>query len=571
MRGACPFHQEKDPSFYVYPDKGFFICYGCQAKGDIFDFLMLSEGLGFSDAVQRAAQMAGIDLMPLSAEENEQERAKEKHRQRLYKANREAVDFFRSSLQDLGAAHARSYLEKRGLTAEVLHRYQIGYAPDSWDALTNHMKSLGMLEEALETGLVRASREGRGHYDFFRDRIMFPISDSFGNVRGFSSRILNTERPEGKYVNSPESIIYAKGHSIYGLYEVQRQVRQENRVILVEGNIDVLTLAQAGLPAVAPLGTALTGAQIQLLRRYTPGIWLMFDGDAAGRKATLRSIPLLLEGESTGKIVLLPEPHDPDSFLREKGIEALTHLMDRALPVFDTFLRMTLPPPEAPISERTAALSSVATVWKWIPAVSRDAYINQIALMLRLTPQDVRTVLPARAASGFQVPAASPARTIEALTADEKAEFNRMLNLVCFLHHHESIVRLEDLNLEHALTMPSVRDVWRQILEFRLWSDLDHVRELLPQAVADMLPEIAESMRALPHPEETLSELLLDFERQNLRRKIREVDARIQEALQQGHPEQRLKLLEERLNLERIRNQLVQNRGIHENQHKSEL
>ncbi len=564
LRGACPFHQEKDPSFYVYPDKGFFICYGCQAKGDVFDFLMLSEGLTFSDAVLRASQMAGIEIAPVSAEENEEEIRRERHRQRLYKANRAAVDFFRDRLQDAGAAHAREYLEKRGLGPEVLHRYQIGYAPDSWEALAGHMRQLGLLEEALETGLVRKSQQGRDPYDFFRDRIMFPILDTFGNVRGFSSRILNPERPEGKYVNSPESPIYAKGHSVYGLHEVQRQVRQENRVILVEGNIDVLTMAQSGLPAVAPLGTALTGAQVQLLKRHTPNIWLMFDGDAAGRKATLRAIPLLLEGESTGRIVLLPEPHDPDSFLRENGPGALNALMERALPVFDTFLKMTLPPPDAPVSERAAALSSVAAVWKWIPAVSRDAYINQIALMLRLGVQDVRAVLPPRAASGFQVPAVSAAKPQLALTADEKAEFNRLVHLVCFLHHHEQAVGLRELELDHALFTPSVRDAWRQIREGRLWTDLDRVKELLPPPVSETLPEIAESMRSLPRPEETLSELLRDFELQGIRQRIRDVESRIQEAASRKESQVRLQLLEERMRLERIRNQLVQNRGIHE-------
>lgn len=568
LRGACPFHQEKDPSFYVYPDKGFFICYGCQAKGDIFDFLMLSEGLTFSDAVMRAAQIAGIEITPVSAEENEHERAQERHRQRLYKANREAADFFRASLQEMGAAHAREYLEKRGLGPEVLHRYQIGYAPDSWEALTQHMQSIGMFAEALEVGLVRKSKENRGHYDFFRDRIMFPISDSFGNVRGFSSRILNPERPEGKYVNSPESIIYTKSQSVYGLYEVQRQVRQEKRVILVEGNIDVLTLAQKGLPAVAPLGTALTGAQIQLLKRYTDNIWLMFDGDAAGRKATLRALPLLLEGNSTGKIVLLPEPHDPDSFVREQGTHALAQLMERALPVFDTFLRMNLPASEAPISERTAALSLVQNVWKWIPTVSRDAYINQIALMLRLKPQDIRTQLPVRMPSGFQVPAAT-AHLPTGLTADEKSEFIRLLNFVCFLHRHESLANIDALNLDHALATPAVRDAWRQIRESRLWSDLERVKEILPPAAAQKLPEIADSMKNLPHPEETLNELLQDFELQSIRRQIRDVEARIQEAVLQKNQDLRLQLLEKRIHLERIRNQLVQNRGFHDNQQKN--
>ncbi len=572
LRGPCPFHQEKDPSFYVYPDKEFFICYGCQAKGDVFDFLMRSEGFTFSEAVSAAAAAAGIELEPQSAEEHDEERRRERHRQRLYRVNEAAADFFRDRLQGEGAAHARDYLDGRGLGPEVLHHYRIGYAPDSWDALTRHLQELDLTAEALEVGLLREGQQGRGPYDFFRDRIMFPIADSFGHVRGFSSRILRADRPEGKYVNSPESAVYTKGQSVYGLHEVQRHLRQADRVILVEGNVDVLTCAQAGLPpVVAPLGTALTAAQIQVLMRYTKNVWLMFDGDSAGRKATLRALPLLLEAGSGGRVVLLPEPHDPDSLVREQGPEAARKWIDRALPVLDTFLQLTLAPPEAPISERARSLEATAGVWKWVPAAQRGPYINQIALMLRLDAADVRPVLePASGAGRFRIPATGPAPDAAAgsaqpepvLSAEEKAEYRHLFHLFCFLTRHERLVGDELLALlGDQLASAAVRDLWRTVLEEHLWRDTEKFLTLLHPAAARSYLEIAESMKTIAQPEETLSEFLRNFKLHGVKRKIRELDGQLQALNKRDQSELYRSLLQERMNLEKTRNQLVQIRG----------
>ncbi|MBU1242460.1 DNA primase [Myxococcota bacterium] len=566
LRGACPFHQEKDPSFYVYPDKDFYICYGCQAKGDIFDFLMRSEGYTFSEAVQSAAAAAGIELEVQTSEEHDDERRRERQRQKLYHVNEVAMDFFRDRLHADGAAHAREYLEKRGLGPELLHHYRIGYAPDSWDGLTGHLQGLSLIPEALEVGLLRESQQGRGPYDFFRDRIMFPIADSFGNVRGFSSRILQSDRPEGKYVNSSESSIYTKSHSVYGLHEVQRHLRQADRVLLVEGNVDVLTLAQAGLPpTVAPLGTALTAAQIQLLMRYTQNVWLMFDGDSAGRKATLRALPLLLEAGSGGKVVLLPEPHDPDTFVRKQGVEALRLMLDRSLPVLDTFLQMTLASPDAPISERVRSLEAVAGLWKWVPAAQRGPYMNQIALMLRLDVKDVRPVLePVSGAGRFRIPASAPVQVLPELnlSAEEKSEYKHLFYLICFLSQHERMVSDEVLQfLGDQLASTSVRDLWRLILEDTLWKNTDQLLTILPPAIVKSYQEIAESMKNIAQPEETLSEFLRNFKLHGVKRKIRELDAQLQALNKQEQGELYRNLLLERMNLEKTRNQLVQFRG----------
>jgi len=566
LRGACPFHQEKDPSFYVYPDKGFFICYGCQAKGDVFDFLMRAEGFTFSEAVQSAAAAAGIELEAQTPEENDEERRRERHRQKLYHVNEAAMDFFRDRLQSSGAAHAREYLDRRGLGPEVLHHYRIGYAPDAWDELTRHLESHELTADALEVGLLRESQQGRGPYDFFRDRIMFPIADSFGNIRGFSSRILHADRPEGKYVNSPESPIYTKSQSVYGLHEVQRHLRQADRVILVEGNVDVLTMAQAGLPpTVAPLGTALTAPQIQLLMRYTQNVWLMFDGDAAGRKATLRALPLLLEAGSGGHVVLLPEPHDPDSFVREVGVDALRLALERSLPVLDTFLHLTLASADAPISDRVRSLEAVSAVWKWVPAPQRGPYLNQIALMLRLDIKDVRPVLdPASGAGRFRIPASGPAPAQPELnlSAEEKIEYKNLFYLVCFLTQHEHLVPGDVLSfLGDQLATPAVRDLWRIIVEDTLWKNHEQLLNVLHPAIIKSYLEIAESMKTIAQPDETLSELLRNFKLHGVKRKIRDLDTQLQTLNKQGQADLYRSLLQERMNLEKTRNQLVQFRG----------
>ncbi len=561
FRAPCPFHQEKDPSFYVYPDKNFFICYGCQAKGDIFDFLMQAEGYTFAEAVQQAAAMAGVELAPVSEEENTRDRDRERHRQRLYQVNEAAADYFRERLQETGAAHAREYLKNRQLTEEVLHRYRIGYAPDSWDELPGFLRERGLLEEALELGLVRMGQQEP--YAFFRDRIMFPIRDSIGNIRGFSSRLLDAERKEGKYVNSPESVIYSKSHSVYGLHEVLRFIRQSDMVILVEGNIDVLSVAQAGLPpAVAPLGTALTAAQIQVLKKYTPNIWLMFDGDQAGRKATIRSIPLLLEAGTAGRIVLLPDGQDPDSLLREQGTDALRILLDQALPPLDTFLNLTLAPADSPIPERIRSLSATAEIWKHVPPAQRGPYLNQIALQLRMDVQDIRPQLETRKPTwNNAVPDRPPAPESfsELSSAGAKAELNQLFHIVGFLSHHESCVTERQIAFfgEQFHTTP-VRDLWRSLAESTGWKKPDPFQATVPPVLLKSYQEIADSMKTIAHPEETLAELTRTLTLHGIRQQILDLKSQLQSVNNQTQGNLADDLWKKIMDLEKRRNMQAQ-------------
>jgi DNA primase len=327
-QALCPFHDEKTPSFSVSPDKQFYHCFGCGASGTALTFLMEYDRLEFVEAVEALARIAGVEVP------REKSAAPEKDHTDLYGVMREAERFFRQSLK----AHppAVDYLKSRGLSGEIARDFGIGYAPDAWDALRN---ALGSVPEAtlLEAGLLTRNDRGRV-YDRFRDRVMFPIRDTRGRVIGFGGRVFGAgDGP--KYLNSPETPLFHKGRELYGLYEARRALRRIDRLLVVEGYMDVVALAQAGIAnAVATLGTAATPEHFQKLYRYTDEVVCCFDGDNAGRQAAWRALesalPALGEGRQL-KFMFLPEGEDPDSLVRERGKAAFLDLAASAQPAIE--------------------------------------------------------------------------------------------------------------------------------------------------------------------------------------------------------------------------------------------
>ena len=337
--GLCPFHNEKTPSFTVSEDKGFFHCFGCGAHGDVIAFVMRDEGLGFSEAVARLADEAGL-AMPARDRHAE---AREEKRRSLYGVVEAAAAWFESELAGPRGAPARRYLAERGVDAAAIARFRLGYAPDGRTALRAALAQQGIAEEAmLAAGLLVAPQDGGRAYDRFRGRLLFPIGDRRGRVVAFGGRALGGRTP--KYLNSPETPLFGKGAVLYGHHLAAPAARKAGRVVAVEGYMDVIALHQAGLAwAVAPLGTALTERQIEALWRLAETPVLCFDGDEAGAHAAARAIeralPLLGAGRSLA-FAALPPGQDPDTVVREGGRRAMAALLDAAAPLSEKLWEM---------------------------------------------------------------------------------------------------------------------------------------------------------------------------------------------------------------------------------------
>lgn len=343
--GLCPFHNEKTPSFTVNPQGQFFHCFGCGQHGDVFAFMMQYHRMEFPEALKTLAHKYGIEIAERQLTPAEQHQVRQ--REALYEANEAAAVAYQHCLRHpkMGKV-ARLYLEQRGVPTAIVERYRLGFAPDpeqvGWSYLTDQLLGKGMTAEVLEKAGLAVGKERGGHYDRFRSRIMFPIVDMTGRVVAFGGRILGEGKP--KYMNSPESPIFEKSRLLFGLHQHRESIRKERRALVVEGNFDLLLLAVHGIThVVAPLGTALTRDHIHALRGYGSEVVLLFDADAAGLKAAMRSIPFFLAEQVEGRVALLPDGHDPDSYVRAEGAEAIAALVNGARPLaefaFDTLVR----------------------------------------------------------------------------------------------------------------------------------------------------------------------------------------------------------------------------------------
>ncbi|MDO6585404.1 DNA primase [Salipiger sp. 1_MG-2023] len=339
MWAPCPFHQEKSASFHVDDRKGYYYCFGCQAKGDAISFIRESENVEFMEAIEILAREAG---MPMPARDPQAAKKASRHEE-LAEIMEQAVRWFRMQLNGGAAAQARSYLDRRGLSAEVRDRFEIGFAPEGWQNLRDHLRGQGVSDELmLAVGLTRASDKGRDPYDVFRNRIMFPIRDGRGRAIAFGGRAMDPN-DNAKYLNSPETELFDKGRNLYNLRAAREAAGKGQRLVVAEGYMDVIALSEAGFgAAVAPLGTAVTESQLQLIWRVSGEPVMALDGDKAGLRAAYRVIDLalpLLEAGKSLRFALMPEGKDPDDLLRAEGAGAVTKVLDAALPMVQLLWR----------------------------------------------------------------------------------------------------------------------------------------------------------------------------------------------------------------------------------------
>jgi DNA primase len=430
--GLCPFHAEKTPSFTVSEEKGIFHCFGCNAGGGVFQFLMQIERLAFPEALERLAKRYGI-AVELGERGAGGRQANE--REVLYRINERAAENYRNMLTGHADAKlAREYLKRRGVDEATAERFMIGYAPRGGSGLAELLKREGLpIHSAVRLGLLGQREAGRIHEKFFA-RVMFPIADAAGRIVGFGGRVLDQGMP--KYLNSSETPLFHKGATVYGLLQAKEAIRKTDRVMIVEGYLDVIALAQHGIgDAVATLGTALTPNHLRGLSRYTKNIIALFDGDEAGRKAAARSFEIFVEAGLLGRGAFLPGNEDPDTFVRKHGKDALERVVEGAVPLADFYFSWlearhgsTLEGKSRTASEISRVLAKIANPFEADLLVRRAVDTLGIREELLRRPPQPR---PARAAE--------PARAAAAAT--ERAGDRAERLLVSLMLRYPSIVR----------------------------------------------------------------------------------------------------------------------------------
>lgn len=507
FKGLCPFHTEKTPSFIVFPDQGSYHCFGCGQGGDIFTFLMKTQNLTFPEALQQLAERAGVELVsrPEAA-------AEDRERERLREITAAAAHYFHNLLlRHPEAQIARDYLQERGLTAATIEAWQLGYALDRWDALIDYLVERGYaIEDLLAAGLVRQREDGSSYYDYFRHRIIFPIRDVKGHVTGFGARILGEGEP--KYLNSPQTLLFDKSATLYGLDRARDAIRQRDQAILVEGYFDVLMTHQVGISnVVAPLGTALNEKHIGLLKRLTKKIVLALDPDRAGQEATLRGLDVAKAAldkkavpvptwrglihfdyklDADIRILSLPAGQDPDEVARADP-DGFTALIAAAQPVVDYYFqvitgRHNLADPKG----KSALVRELLPVIREIgDPVQQSHYLQRLAKLVQveetlLRSEMYRQAIVAPAAKG----AAPPPGTSSLIARMTDTEVEDLL-LALVLAFPFTIVRTEGIKDEdfRSATCRELFHAWLNVLAENPEADAGHLRETLPPPLVQHL------------------------------------------------------------------------------------
>jgi DNA primase len=423
--GLCPFHNEKSPSFTVSDQKQLYHCFGCGEGGTVFTYLMKAGHLTFPEALERLANLAGVDLSRYQQEAREINAFKEK-RQKLHRVLSYARDFYHFTfLNAPEAKKARTYAISRGLKEKEASLVKLGFAPEGWQSLFNALiKDHQPVEDALAAGLIAKRPREEGFYDVFRDRLLFPIEDAKGNMVGFGGRVLGDGTP--KYLNSSQTAVFDKGKLLYGLCAAEEAIRKAKKAIVVEGYMDQVALRFHGVEhAVATLGTALTEHHAQLLSKYVDEVIVVFDGDEAGVKAARRSMRALLPQGLRTKVVVLPNEHDPDTFIQEEGRGAFLALVEKAEPMLPFFVNRFFKG-ESDVSKKAEAMEELATIIQSVGNVYlKEAIVSEAAKLTGTDPAILRGGMSVRKIT----PVARPASVMSAVKAEKPNELWVLLRL----------------------------------------------------------------------------------------------------------------------------------------------
>ena len=530
-KACCPFHNEKTPSFWVSPDKQFYHCFGCGAHGTALGFLMEHYKLPFPDAVEELASQIGLEV-PREGGDAPRPRPGED----LYELLASVTQFYRDSLRE--APRAKGYLEARGVSAESCVKFAVGYAPDSWDAVLKHFGGSPARERALlDAGLVveRSGKGESGFYDRFRDRIMFPIRDARGRPIAFGGRILDKGEP--KYLNSPETALVHKGRELYGLYEARQALRKVERLLVVEGYVDVVRLAQSGIPwSVATLGTATTPEHLNRLFRVTSELVFCFDGDPAGRNAAWRALENALEHARDGrrlKFLFLPEGHDPDTLVGEEGAEAFEARIAEAVPISEFLVAQLVARTDLASIDGRARLAELARplLARVPPGVYHELLVERLAEAVRMPAGRLAQLLKARTPTARDR-AAPERRTGSGRPLRSAGRQPLLTQAIQLLMHHPGAAQalaaipawlageqkgfpvlrelLETARAEPALTTAQLVERWRERPEGARLAELASEESLVrdARAAGRELASLLDRIGADLGPERRLNELI---------------------------------------------------------------
>ena len=389
FRGLCPFHSEKHPSFYVYPEQQSWHCFGCNSGGDAFSFVMKKQNIDFGEALKLLAQKAGVAL-PSRFEPG----VESEERQRLYQINQASALYFQNLLNSTAGEKAKSYATGRGFTPKTISDFQLGYSPNSWEGLKKYFMDKGYSEEEMiNAGLIRQGEEGKKSYDWFRHKLMFPIADGRGRIIGFGARVLDDSLP--KYINSPQTPLFDKSGSLYGINLAKDAIRQQDLAVIVEGYMDVITAHQNGFTSVvASMGTSVTEKQVGTLKRMTKNITLALDADAAGEEAMLRGVGFENTLGAEVKVIILPEGKDPDDVIKE-DVKVWQKLLAEALPVVDyTFNMVTSTLDLNKVKDKTLARDKLLPITGEIKDIVRKThYLQKLARLIEVSERDLEADL----------------------------------------------------------------------------------------------------------------------------------------------------------------------------------
>ena len=532
-KACCPFHSEKTPSFWVSPDKQFYHCFGCGAHGTALGFLMEHDKLPFPDAVDELASRLGLEV----PREDDGRAARARPGEGLYEVLTQVTQFYRDTLRE--SARAKKYLADRGITTESCVKFAIGYAPDSWDAVLKRFGGSAERERQLaEAGLVieRSGKGESGSYDRFRDRVMFPIRDVRGRAIAFGGRIIDQGEP--KYLNSPETPLFHKGRELYGLYEARQALRKVERLMVVEGYVDVVRLAQSGIPyAVATLGTATTPEHLNRLFRVTSELVFCFDGDRAGRAAAWRALENALEHARDGRqlrFLFLPEGYDPDTLVGEEGAGAFEARIAGALPISEFLVTQLATQADLASVDGRARLAELARpLLARVPAgVYHELLLERLAQEVRMPAGRLADLLKARPEDTRGVWAARGNRPARGRPARSAGRQPLLTQAILLLLHHPGAARavaatpawletdqkgfatlrelLETARNEPALSTAQLVERWRDRPEGARLAELAGEESLVrdARAAGRELATVLDRIGAELGPEKRLNELI---------------------------------------------------------------
>jgi len=561
--GLCPFHNEKSPSFNVNEARQTYHCFGCGEGGDVFAFLMKMEGLTFPEAARRLAEQAGIELVEEQPDPEAEQRRREK--ERLWRINAAARDYYQQVLlRSPEGQPCRDYLKRRGYDGDAARAFALGYAPSGWEGLAQHLTEQGFdFEEVRKLGLVRPSRDGRGDYDLFRERLVFPIYDLSGEVAAFGARLLGEGQP--KYLNSPESPVYHKGRQLYGLYRGREAMRRQGEVLVVEGYFDVLALQRNGFEnVVATCGTAMTEDHARLLKRYVRKVLFLFDQDKAGLQATWKGMAQVLPLGLSGAVVQLPGGDDPDSFLLREGAAAFQACLDGARPVLEVYQEHQLARAGNDFGERARCVEEILRTLLLLPGdIERNLYLQDLAsrsgIDLELLKQQLAELAgrearqqERRRAVQPQAPPPSPQSQVpHPAGGEERVRTNPGPASRGLQPGDQRQLRSQQLLLKLMLLEAGMRQQVAEAGVDKLFSDADHAllanrllgadEDALEQVLSDVA--LSEAQRRLgdelltmdplmlgDNPGRIIEDCLRDGERRQLRQRLKELQSLIDKA-----------------------------------------